>query len=739
MLVRVARLAVHRPRIVLVGALIVAFLAIVFGASAADHLKGGGFIPPDAESTRATNLLNDSFHGGEPNLILLITTTDGVDSNPAARAAGDRIAAALRAEPEVSAITSYWEAPANLASALRSKDGLSALVTARVAGDDNEAPARAQRIVEGLTGTSDGVTVRAGGFTIVFQQINSQITKDLAVAEAIAIPLTLLLLIWVFGSVVAALLPLLVGLFAIVSTLAILRAFTLVTDVSIFSLNMTTAMGLALAIDYSLFIVSRYREELERGLEPEQAVFRSVQTAGRTVFFSALTVALSLAALAVFPQYFLKSFAYAGLAVVGTAALASILVLPAALVLLGRRVNALDVRVWWRRRTGRPNPTVPDPEQTLWYRGVTAVMRRAAPVAVVVIVALLFLGAPFLNVKFGSPDDRVNTADATSRQVGDIMRTDFAQDAAATTTVVLPDFAGKSEELAGYATALSKVDGVTGVLSQAGVFSAGLRITDQSPFPPNGVGTYLSIGTSADPFSDAGTRQIDALRAIPSPGESLFTGAAAQNEDTLDSLGEKLPLALGLIALTTFVLLFLFTGSVVLPLKALVLNTLSLTAAFGAMVWIFQEGHLSGLLDFTATGFLVPTMPILMFCIAFGMSMDYEVFLLSRIREEWLKSDRTDAANTHAVALGVARTGRIITAAAGLMAIVFFAMTSANISFIQLFGLGLTITVLADATLIRSVLAPAFMQLLGRANWWAPKPLVALHKRIGLEEEPPSR
>ncbi|WP_277832739.1 MMPL family transporter [Speluncibacter jeojiensis] len=735
LLTRLAAAVTRHPRVVLAGALVIAALAVVFGASASSHLKAGGFTAADAESTRASQLLAERFHGGEPNLVLLVTTDHGVDTG-AARAAGDRVAAELSHEPHVGAVESYWSAPPDVAPALRSKDSMSAIITARVAGDDTDAPDRAGVIADRLTGSRDGITVRAGGFAAVEHEINDRITADLAVAEAIALPLTALLLIWVFGSVVAALLPLAIGVFSIVSTLALLRTLTLVTDVSVYALNMTTALGLALAIDYSLFIVSRFREELGRGLDPVPAVLRTVQTAGRTVLFSALTVALSLAALVVFPQYFLKSFAYAGLAVVATASLASILILPAALTLMGRRVDALDVRELLRRRLGRPPRSPVEPERTLWFRLVTSVMRHAAPVAVVVIALLLALGAPFLSVRFGAADDRVITDGSASRQVGDVLRSDYAQNATSTVVAVLPDFRGGPGSLGDYAVGLSDVDGVGAVRSSAGTFVSGLRIGSAAPGTRDGSSTFLTIESDVDPFSATGADQLADLRAVPSPAPVLFTGAAAQNEDATAALEAKLPLALALIALATFLVLYWFTGSVVLPLKALVINALSLSAAFGAMVWAFQYGHLGGLLGFTPTGFLIPSIPILMFCIAFGMSMDYEVFLLSRIRGEWMRSGRGTADNSRAVALGVARTGRIITAAAALMAVVFFSMVASQVSFIQLFGLGLTITVLADATLIRGVLVPALMQLMGRFNWWAPRWMTALHSPAGAHDRP---
>ncbi|NEW42627.1 MMPL family transporter [Nocardia cyriacigeorgica] len=746
MLIRIARLTTRYPRILLAVAFSLAVLFGIVGATASAHMKSGGFTTDDAESTRAAQLLADNFEGAAPNFVLLVSSEAGL-RDPATVARATELVDALRARDDVSGIQSFWTSPPTMAAALGSTDGNSGLIIAELDGDETQIQQTAGELTEQLTGTSDGVTVRQGGVAAVYHDVTEQITHDLAVAEAVAVPLSLIVLILVFGSVVAASLPVMVGLFAIVATLAILRMVTLFTDVSIYALNMTTAMGLALAIDYSLFIVSRYREELDEGLEPVAATIRAVQTAGRTVLYSAVTVALSLAVLSVFDLYFLKSFAYAGVAVVIAAAAAALFVLPAALVLIGHRVNALDLRAPLRRMFGRdPHPTEPMvPEKTLWYRNTKQVMRHAVPVTVVIVAFLLVLGSPFLGVKFGYPDDRVMPASANSRQVGDTLRAEFPRaDSGASGTIVLDDFHDQNA-IGQYAAQLSKVDDVPAVLSSAGVYVAGRRMAPGQPDMANDTGAYLTVATDLDPFSPEGSAQLDKLRAVPAPAPTLFTGAAAVNADSLEALGAKLPLAGLLIILATFVVLFLFTGSVVLPLKAIVLNTLSLTAAFGAMVWIFQEGHFSGLIGFTPVGYLVPTMPILMFCVAFGLSMDYEVFLLSRIREEWLarRAKRTGNElatedNTEAVAIGVARTGRIFTAAALLMAIVIGAMVTSKVSFIQLMGLGLTLTVLADATIIRALLAPALMRLLGPANWWAPKPLVRLHAKIGLSEEPVS-
>jgi len=732
MLTRIAQFSTRFPRAILLAALAAAAFCGLFGASVASHLQSGGFTSDDAESSRAARLLAENFDGAQPNFVLLVRSDKGADS-AAARQVGTKVATKIGHRADAVGVRSYWTSPAPIQSVLRSTDGHTGLVLAYLTGGDDAAQKAAGAIASEFGGTASGVTVQAGGLAAIYHDVNSQITKDLTLAEGVAIPLTAIVLTVVFGSVIAAALPLAVGLFAIAAALAILRGFTLFTDVSIYALNMTTALGLALAIDYSLFIVSRFREELRNGLGHRDAAIRAVQTAGRTVLFSALTVALALAVLSVFNLYFLKSFAYAGVAVVVAAAAASIVLLPAALVLLGDRVNALDARAGLRRLFGRPAPVFVAPEQSRWYRTVNWVMRHALPVTLVIVAALLAIGSPFLGVKFGYPDDRVMPAGSASRAVGDELRGQFpAVNAGNGATIVLNGYSG---DVTGYATALSKVDGVSAVLSDAGVYVSGGRMASPPPGMANASGQYLTVATSVDPYSTAGQRQLRQLHAVPAPAPALFAGNAEIDADGLHSLGARLPLAVALIALSTFVVLFLFTGSVVLPLKAVLINTLSLTAMFGMMVWIFQDGHLSNLLGVTATGYLVPTMPILMFCLAFGMSMDYEVFLLSRIREAWLASERTAADNVRTVAIGVAHTGRIVTAAALLMAIVLGAMVSAKVSFMQMFGLGLTLTVLADATVIRGLLVPALMRLMGTANWWAPGPLRRLHERFGFHEQ----
>jgi RND superfamily putative drug exporter len=734
---RLARLGIHAPKRVLLFAGALLLIAAAFGASAASHLSSGGFDDPNSSSSKAGALLADRFNTGDVNLVLELTDAHGADS-AAAKARGTALAAALQRTQHVSDVASFWTAPSQQAQTLRSTDGRSALVVARVAGNDSLAPDRAHKIVKALDLTThDGVSVRAGGQAIAFDEVNEHTKSDLAISEMIAIPLTTIALIWVFGSLIAALLPLAVGLTSIIGTMVVLRALASVTDVSIYALNMTTAMGLALGIDYSLFIVSRYREEIRGGSAPDAAVRRTMATAGRTVLFSALTVGLSLAAMLVFPVYFLRSFAYAGIAVVALATLAALVLLPAMLTLLGSRVDSLDLRAGLRRVLGRPAPANKAVEQGFWYRFATFVMRRAVPVGLLVTAFLVALGLPFLHARFGYPDDRVLPHSASAHRVDDDLRQNFPSNAASTISIVVPDVGADTAAITGYSAQLSAVPNVTSVSSAAGTYANGNRVASGDPAMTSGGATYLMVRTDGDPLSSTGEQTLTAVEDVRAPWHVLVGGQTAVNRDSLHSLGTAMPYAIGLIALATFVVLFLFTGSIVLPLKALVLNTLSLSATFGAMVWIFQEGHFGSLFrDLTTTGYLTPTMPPLMFCLAFGLSMDYEVFLLSRIREAWLDSGRTAADNTHAVALGLGRTGRIVTAAALLMAIVFAAMAGSSVSFMMMFGTGLTLAVLMDATIVRGMLVPAFMRLAGRWNWWAPRPLARLHARIGLTENP---
>lgn len=746
MLTRVADLAVRRHRLVLVGALIAFLVSAAVGGGVADRLSSGGFDDPGAESTEAQALLRDRFDAGTPNVVLLVTAAGGDVDDPAVADAGRALATELAGErfegQAMTQVLSYWDLPPGNPLASDARDR--ALVLGRYPGDDSQLVELSHDLVERYTDDDPSavVQVAVGGQGPVFAEINATIEQDLVRAEMIALPITLLLLLVIFRGVVAAVLPLVIGALSVVGTFLVLFVINEFTEVSVFALNLTTAMGLGLAIDYSLFIVSRYREELQDH-EPAVAVRRTVLTAGRTVLFSALTVAASLCALLVFDIAFLKSFAYAGLAVSALAGIYAVVVLPAMLAALGHRVDALPIL----RR-----PAVPETGTGFWHRMATTVMRRPLPIIVAVTALLLLLGAPALGMRLGFPDDRVLPPGKASRDVQDVIRAEFGSEEAGAAAVVadgVGDPEARAADVADYAERLATVPGVTRVDAEVGIYCgsggsvAGIDCeagdlvlsAEQSPelvgrfSRPDA--TYLSVVPDVEPLSDEGEQFALDLRAVPSPfADTVVGGQSAQLVDSKASLLGDVPLALAIIAVITFVLLFAMFGSVVVPLKALVLNLLSLSATFGAMVWVFQEGHGADLLGFTPTGSLAATIPVLMFCVAFGLSMDYEVFLLSRIKEE----HDSGVDNLHAVANGLERTGRIVTAAALLISVVFLAFATSEVAFIKLFGIGLTLAVLLDAFVIRGTLVPAFMSLAGEVNWWAPGPLRRLHDRYGISE-----
>jgi putative drug exporter of the RND superfamily len=736
MLNKIARMAIRSPRRVIVVAALLTLALAIFGIPVANSLSASGFQDPTSESARASQLLTDKFGQGDTQLLVSVSTPDGVDS-PAARSAGTEIVDQLRSSPHVVDVVSPWTTPPQAAADLVSEDRNTGLIAAGIKGNESDQQKYAEELSARVTHDRNGATVRTGGTAIVHVQITKQSQRDLLVMESIAIPFSFLVLVWVFGGLIAAALPVAVGGMAIFGALAVLRAISFGTDVSIFALNLTTAMGLALAIDYTLLMISRYRDELADGADREVAVVRTVVTAGRTVLFSAATVGLSMAVMVLFPMHFLKSFAYAGVAVVAFAAFAAVVVTPAALVLLGDRLDSFNVRRLVRRVLGRPEPAPQPLQQQFWYRWTRFVIRRAVPVGLAGVAFLVLLGLPFLNVKWGFPDDRVLPTPASAHQVGDQMRDDFVINSETAVTIVMPQADDLTRsEIGQYATDLSRVPDVSAVSTPTATYVAGAAVGGPSaPAGQTQGSAFLTVDSTAPLFSERSETQLDRLHAVPTPGgkEVDFTGAAQINRDSVDAIASRLPLVLGLIAGIMFILLFLLTGSIVMPLKALVLNILSLTAAFGAMVWIFQDGNLGGL-GTTPSGVLVANIPVLLFCIAFGLSMDYEVFLVSRIREFWLASGKAHADNDESVALGIAHTGRVVTAAALIMSISFAALIASNVSFMRMFGLGLTLAVLVDATLVRMVLVPAFMHVLGRRNWWAPAPLVRLHKRLGIND-----
>lgn len=722
MLTRLATFVVRHARIVLVVSTIAMIGAAAVGFGAFGKLQTGGFEDPAAESRAAAELL--AAEGGTTDLVLLARTESGTVDDPEVHAAGTRLTERLQAEPGIGAVDSYWSTQA---PQLRSIDGTEALVLVDLAEADDDA------IAETYVGDVDGLTVVAGGEFGVGEDIGDQVGRDLAIAESIAVPLILVLLVFAFGSLVAALLPLAIGLVAILGTFGELSVIAEVTDVSIYAINITTALGLGLAIDYALLVVSRFREELgapDSGVSVGDAVVRTVRTAGRTIVFSGLAVAAALATLLVFPLYFLRSFAYAGIGVVVISAFGALVLLPALLTVLGRRVNA-GALPWSKAVRGAEAP--------FWGRLAGAVMRRPLVAAAPVVAVLLVAAAPLLDVRFGTPDERVLPETASSRQVGDALREDFpVRDNGAIQIVTTAPVA--DADLAAYADRLSLLPDVERVDSRLGATVAGTTTPPDADAAGEGAGDgrqaapaheRLAVVTAADPTSDAARELVRSVRAVPDPAGAvaLVGGDSAALVDSLDAVGGRLPLAIGLIVLTTFVVLFLFTGSLVQPIRALLCNALVLGATLGVMVLIFQEGALSSVLGFTPMP-LDTSMLVLLFCIAFGLSMDYEVFVMSRIKE------RHDAGATleEATVTGLARTGRIVTTAAALLAVSFFAFGTSQVSFLQLFGLGAGMAVLLDATLVRGILVPASMRLLGRHAWYAPRVLRRVHARVGLSE-----
>ncbi len=704
----VGRFMFRRRRWVLAGAGVFVVAAAVWGTGVFGSLGGAGFEDPGSDSARAAQQVKRVFGRHQADVVVLYSSPELTVDDPAFRIPAQRTLGALPRR-YVAKVTSYWDTGApQLVSANRH----ATYAVLELADADGDARQDALAEIKDEV-AAPGLTTKVGGTVAIDHDTDTQVAKDIGRAESLSMPLLLVLLVVVFGALAAAGMPLLVGGLAILGAFTALRLLTTVTDVSVFAINLVTMLGLGLGIDYALFVVSRFREELAARPPGRQgvqdALVRTVATAGRTVAFSGLTVAISLAGLLLFPQMFLRSMAFGGIAAVLVAMAGALTVLPALLGVLGPRINALSVP-WLRRRRGRAT----DGAGGWWSRVARSVMRHAVVYVAVIVVGLLALGLPFRNVAFGGIDARALPADTESRQVSQTLDRDFTRNA--TTAITVAISGADVARLRGYVERLRAVPGVTAA-----------QITQTSAAT-----SQIAVRYRADPISPQARQLVADVRAVPAPAGSrvLVGGDTAELVDLLQSLGRTLPWMAGLVGLVTFVLLFLAFGSVLLPVKAIVMNLLSLAASFGALVWIFQQGHLSGLLGFTPTGTIEATQPILMLAIAFGLSMDYEVFLLSRMREQW---DHTGD-NTTAVAGGLQRTGRIITSAALLMVVVIGAFSTSGITFIKMIGVGMIIAILIDATVVRALLVPATMRLLGRYNWWAPRPLARFWDRYGHRE-----
>jgi uncharacterized membrane protein YdfJ with MMPL/SSD domain len=698
MLASLARLMFRRRRRVLVGTVAWVLVAGAIGGPVAGLLDSDddNFDPPSAEAVQAREAIADATGASAtPDVIALVRL--GVPADSAAGQAELRDVARVAAGPEVARVDAYEPGgPRELVS----QDGRSSYVAVTLRDGADSEPVIDR--MENLPG------VALGGPEVIGEQAGTQVQEDLARAEMLAFPLLFLVSLMVFRGLVAALLPLAVGITAVLSTFLLMRGVNEIEGMSVFALNLIIGLGLGLAIDYSLFIVSRFREELERGQETAAALVATLRTAGRTVLFSGATVAAALAALLVFPQRFLYSMGIGGILVTLIAVTVSLTVLPALLAALGPRVNALSPARWQRAMQREAGGD----ESGFWYRFSRWVMRRPGAIAATTALLLIVLGLPFTQIQFTGVDARVLGTSHSARVVDDALRTEFPPNRTSPVLVAAEAPASAAPEVRAYAQRLGEIPGVLAV---------------QDPVEANGLWRIGVVAPGAR-LDQSAKDTVDAVRAIDAPFPVQVGGSTAEFIDQQAALADRIPLALVILATTTLVILFLMTGSVVLPVKALVMNVLSLSAAFGILKLIFQDGRLEGLLGYTSQGALESSQPILLFAIAFGLSTDYGVFLLTRIKEARDGGLPTD----EAVAVGLQRTGRIVTAAAILLCIAIGAFVTSEMIFIKQLGLGTALAVLIDATIVRALLVPSLMKLLGKWNWWAPRPLARLHARIGL-------
>ena len=711
MLTRLADFLHAHGRRVLIVAVIGVAVCGVFGAGVAKHLSPYGASDPSTQSVQATNRFQAAAGRQlDAGVVALITARDGTVTSPATQRRIAQVSRQLQTEPTVANVVSILTTPN---PAMVSTDRRQTYVLAYFKPlSDQRLKDVAQNLERRFAGQPD---VTLGGGAIANAQANTQVGNDLAHAELLAFPFIFLLSLLFFRSLVAALLPPLLGGLAIVTTFLVLRIVANVVDISVFALNLVTGLGLGLAIDYSLFMVSRYREEAAQSGFGRQALRRTLQTSGRTILFSSTTVAVAIASLAIFPQRFLYSMGIAGAIVALLAATLALLVLPALLAVLGPRVNALAPKRLQRAADRDARPA----ESGAWYRLSQFVMRRPGPIAAASATLLIVLGLPFFGIKFVTVNANVLPHSASARQVDDALTQSFP-----------PNRTQPLEVVVGAPAATPRVQALRTELQQLPNVSA------VSPAQPASATTSLiSVAPTQPPLSNASQQLLHDVRALGPPFYLGVAGQTAAYVDLEHSLKAHLPAVLSVIVAATLIVLFLFTGSVVLPVKAVIMNALSLSAVFGILVLIFQDGNLQGLLGYESQGALDATQPIFLAAVAFGLATDYGVFLLSRIKE----ARDNGAADSDAVAIGLERTGRIITAAALLFAVAIGAFATSQLVFIKELGLGSALAVLIDASIIRALLVPSLMALLGKWNWWAPAPLRRLHERIGLTEHAPPR
>ncbi|GAA2513765.1 MMPL family transporter [Pilimelia columellifera] len=701
--------------LVLVAGLLVMVAGGSWGLGVFDRLSSGGFEDPTSEASRTRAAIEATFGDQSVDFLLLYSRPDATVDQPALRDPVVAATARLRAQPQVDQVVSYYDAPpgspatAQLAP-LASQDRHATYVTVRLRVADEDGKSAAYAEVRDIAEAGGGVETTAGGVVAFQKQVTERTIDDLFRAEIFSLPVLLLLLLLIFGGLVAASTPLLIGGLAVLGSFVTIRLLTAVIDISIFSINVITLIGMGMAIDYALFMVSRFREEMDAGRDVADAVARTVATAGRTIMVSGLTIALALASLLIFPQPFLKSMGLGGMSAVLVAMLGALTVLPALLAVLGPKINALRAPTPWRRRLTVDRPVT----SGVWARIAHSVMRRPALYAIGVTAVLLALAIPVFRMSWGGFDERIMPVGTEARVASERIKAEFP--GGSTDPIVAFVAGAQPAELSGYVSALRALPQVTGAQVT--------QTTEQA--------TLVSVSYAGEPTSVRAQELVDEVRAVDAPAGAkvLVGGRTANDVDLLDSLRVHLPWMAALMAAATLVLLFLAFGSILLPIKAVLMNLISIGASFGVIVWGFQDGHLADLLGFTATGTIEPTNPIIMLAVLFGLATDYEVFLLSRVREEW---DATGD-NTAAVARGLQHTGRIITAAALLLILVVAGFAGGSITMIKMVGVGMIVAILVDATLVRIILVPATMRLLGRWNWWAPGPMSRFYDRFGIRE-----
>ena len=715
---KLAAFVTSKSKSVLFGYIALIAISSIWGFQAFAGLKGGGYDDPNSNSARVSELLAEEFDSRSPDVVGIIDFASPADDTSNKLLTG-QLVDELSTMDGVDKVTSYYSL--GQPESLKSDDGKAVYFFVNLTEESSHAKVAAA-IADGYSGAYGSAKVYIAGFAAVTSELNHSIEKDIITAESIAVPLTVILLIFVFGSAVASGLPLIVGGLAILGSFFFVWISTQVTDTSVFSMNLITGMGLGLGIDYSLLIVNRYREERKRGRLVAEAVETTVLTAGRTVVFSGLTVALVLVAMMFFPQYFLRSFASAGFAVVLLCVLGAIIALPAAICLLGDRVNKGKVL------RGDLSPK----GHGAWANIARFVMKRPVPVLLASLLALGGLVSLGNGVEFGQVDDRILPANNRVVVANDVARERFSGREASPVEIMVSG--ATHDELLDYTNRLSQLTDIVRVQSTLGITQDGKLDDGYAPMFAAYEGSAhqrIQAIHNIEPRSPEGYDLTVRVREIPHDGfDVLVGGSAAIYTDSQQGIERNLPVAALWVVIATLLLLFLFTGSVLLPIKAVLLNFASLSATIGFLTWVFMGGHLQWLFgDFTVTGTIDASTMVLIGVVAFGLSMDYELFLISRIKEQHDSGRGT----TESVAVGLQRSGRIITAAALVLALSFAGFITSGVTIIKMMGVGIAFAILLDATLVRALLVPALMRLFGNLNWWAPKWLRRLHERAGLD------